>query len=246
MLSSKLNKQAHSGSLGSHTRPAPVGWVQKRHQQCCPPTCFQLIVMKQEISAELTFLHFWREVYVPKTKLQISISGQRFTCTHVKHMPHWSLNTSVTEDELESKCSTYFYFFTLDHPKEVAIEPRTAIEGDDVTLTCRATRYLYTGLEWLDSRNKTITLNVSHLQLNNYSISISLYLHNVSKSSAAGYKCQAYKLHKRVELETPALIVNGEWEEDMTRPFYSDFNTISVTCFFWNIHVWACFVRCHK
>lgn len=89
----------------------------------------------------------------------------------------------------------YTVFFCLDHPKEVAIEPQTAIEGDDVTLTCRATRYVYTGLQWLDSRNKTITSNVSNLQMNRYSISLSLNVRNVSQNSTAGYQCRAYKLH---------------------------------------------------
>ncbi|XP_072251611.1 vascular endothelial growth factor receptor kdr-like isoform X2 [Leuresthes tenuis] len=126
-------------------------------------------------------------------------------------------------------------FYVDDHPKEVAVEPRTAIEGDDVTLTCRATRYLYTGLEWLDSRNKTITSNVSHLHLNNYSISISLYLHNVSQSSAAGYKCQAYKLHKKVELKTPALIVNERkrpWlSHNLTNQDVNSSSTLVMACY---------------
>ncbi|XP_014857036.1 PREDICTED: vascular endothelial growth factor receptor kdr-like isoform X1 [Poecilia mexicana] len=87
-------------------------------------------------------------------------------------------------------------FYVDDEPEEVAIEPRTAIEGDDVTLTCRATRYLYTGLQWLDSRNKTITTDASNLRVDQYSISISLNVRNVSESSTAGYRCHAYKLQK--------------------------------------------------
>ncbi|XP_027864871.1 vascular endothelial growth factor receptor kdr-like isoform X1 [Xiphophorus couchianus] len=87
-------------------------------------------------------------------------------------------------------------FYVNDEPEEVTIEPRAAIEGDDVTLTCRATRYLYTGLRWLDSRNKTITTNVSNLRVDRYSISMSLNVSNVSESSTAGYQCHAYKLPK--------------------------------------------------
>lgn len=101
-------------------------------------------------------------------------------------------------------------FIALDHPEEITIKPRTAIEGDDVTLTCRAARYLYTDLLWLDSNNQTITFNVSSLQLSRYSISLSLHLHNVSQNSATGYKCQAYKLHERVQLKTAALTVDGK------------------------------------
>lgn len=103
----------------------------------------------------------------------------------------------------------FLYLVTLDHPEEIAIEPRKAIEGDDVTLTCRASRYLYTDLRWLDSRNQTITSSVSSLQLSRFSIFLSLYLHNVSKNSTTDYKCQAYKVHNRVELKTAALSVDG-------------------------------------
>ncbi|XP_008419006.1 vascular endothelial growth factor receptor kdr-like isoform X2 [Poecilia reticulata] len=101
--------------------------------------------------------------------------------------------------EAQNKLDTFrmtLPFYVDDELEEVAIEPRTAIEGDDVTLTCRATRYLYTGLEWLDSRNKTITTEVSNLLVDRYSISISLNVRNVSESSTAGYQCHAHKLQK--------------------------------------------------
>lgn len=106
-------------------------------------------------------------------------------------------------------------FVILDHPEEITIEPREAIEGDDVNLTCRASRYLYTDLLWLDSRNQLITSNVSTLQLSRYSISLSLNLHNVSQNSTTGYKCQAYKLREKVEIKTAELIVDGKLEENM-------------------------------
>ena len=129
------------------------------------------------------------------------------------------MNTFEAEDDstsLESRFILFVYLVTLDRPEEMTIEPRSAIEGDDITLTCRAARYLYTDLQWLDSFNQTITSNMSSLQLSNYSISLSIRLHNVSQNSTTGYKCQAYKLHKRVELKTAALMVEGKLEEDMT------------------------------
>lgn len=90
-----------------------------------------------------------------------------------------------------------------------------AIEGEDITLICRATRFLYTGLQWLDSKNQTITSNVSQLQLSSHSISLSLFLRNVSRNSTAGYRCQAYKLHNRVEHKIAALAVEGKLEQDV-------------------------------
>ncbi|XP_012717253.3 vascular endothelial growth factor receptor kdr-like isoform X1 [Fundulus heteroclitus] len=109
-------------------------------------------------------------------------------------------------------------FYVDDHPEEVAITPRTAIEGDNVNLTCRATRYRYTGLRWLNARNETISTNVSNLQINRYSISVSLKLHGVSQNSTAGYHCQAFKLHnpRQSKVKMAALVV-----EERKRPWLS-------------------------
>lgn len=109
----------------------------------------------------------------------------------------------------------------LDQPEEITIHPRAAVEGDDVTLTCRAVRYLYTDLQWLDSLNQTVTSGVSALQLSRYSISLSLQLYNVTKNSTAGYKCQPYKLHRRAALKSATLAIEGnegliatDWNSD--------------------------------
>lgn len=104
------------------------------------------------------------------------------------------------------------FLVTLDQPEKITTEPQKAIEGNNVNLTCRATRYLYTDLQWLDSRNQTVTSSVSSLQFSRYSISLSLYLHNVSQNSTAGYKCRAYKLNKKAELKEALLILDGKLE----------------------------------
>lgn len=126
-------------------------------------------------------------------------------------------------------------FYVDDRPEEMTIEPPSAIEGDDVTLTCRAARYLYTDLLWLDSRNQTITSNVSNLQISRYSISLSLHLHNVSRNSTAGYKCQAHKLHKRVELKAAAVIVDVRkrpWlRQNLTNQDVNSSSTLTLACF---------------
>uniref|UniRef100_A0AAQ5XJ05 receptor protein-tyrosine kinase n=1 Tax=Amphiprion ocellaris TaxID=80972 RepID=A0AAQ5XJ05_AMPOC len=126
-------------------------------------------------------------------------------------------------------------FYVDDHPEEITIEPHTAIEGDDITLTCRATRYLYTDLQWLDSTNQTVTSNVSSLQLSRYSVSLSLHLYNVSQNSAAGYKCQAYKLHKKTEIKTAALIVDARkrpWlSQNLTNQDVNSSSTLVLACY---------------
>ncbi|XP_020491449.2 vascular endothelial growth factor receptor kdr-like [Labrus bergylta] len=125
-------------------------------------------------------------------------------------------------------------FYIDDQAEEFTIEPGAAIEGDDVNLTCRAARYLYTDLQWLDSKNQTITSNVSSLQLSNYSISISLHLHNVSQNSAKGYRCRGVKLQKRVELPA-ALNVDARkrpWlSQNLTNQDVNSSSTLILACF---------------
>ncbi|XP_070769236.1 vascular endothelial growth factor receptor kdr-like [Enoplosus armatus] len=124
-------------------------------------------------------------------------------------------------------------FYVDDHSEEITIEPREAIEGKSVTLTCRAARYLYTDLQWLDSLNQTITSKVSSLQLSRYSISLSLHLHNVSRSSTTGYKCQAYK-PKGVELKPAALNVDARkrpWlSQNLTNQDVNSSSTLMLAC----------------
>lgn len=154
-------------------------------------TCFQLAVMKREITAEYDF---------PGHEIAF--------CVYFFFFLGWEV-----------------YFVSalshLDQPEEITIHPQAAVEGDDVTLTCRAARYLYTDLQWLDSLNQTVTSGVSALQLGRYSISLSLQLYNVTKNSTAGYKCQPYKLHRRAALKSAALAVEGnegliatDWNSD--------------------------------
>ncbi|KAG8003939.1 Vascular endothelial growth factor receptor kdr-like [Nibea albiflora] len=126
-------------------------------------------------------------------------------------------------------------FYIVDQREEITIEPRSAIEGDDVNLTCRAARYLYTDLQWLDSLNQTITSSVSSLKLSNHSIALSLHLHNVSRKSIASYRCQANKLNNRVEFKTVALTVDARkrpWlSQNLTNQDVNSSSTLMLECF---------------
>ncbi|XP_068445331.1 vascular endothelial growth factor receptor kdr-like isoform X2 [Clinocottus analis] len=141
--------------------------------------------------------------------------------------------TCVAQNKVGSSIRT-IPFYVDDHPEELAIEPSSAIEGDDVTLTCRAARYLYKDLQWLDSKNQTITSNAFSLNINNYSISLSLRLHNVSQTSTTGYKCLAYKLEKKVELKTAALFVKvrkSPWlSQNLTNQDVNSSSTLMLAC----------------
>ncbi|XP_030001567.1 vascular endothelial growth factor receptor kdr-like isoform X1 [Sphaeramia orbicularis] len=142
--------------------------------------------------------------------------------------------TCVAKNEVGTTTMT-IPFYINDQPEEISIYPRTVIEGDDVTLTCRAPRYLYTDLQWLDHMNQTISSNGSSLQFSNYSISLSLHLHNVSQNSTTGYKCQGYKLHKKVVVKPAALTVDARkhpWlSQNLTNQDVNSSSTLVLACF---------------
>nr|XP_046151391.1 vascular endothelial growth factor receptor kdr-like [Oncorhynchus gorbuscha] len=126
-------------------------------------------------------------------------------------------------------------FYVDDHPQHLAIEPQTAIEGDDVTLTCRGTRYLYTDLQWKDPQNSTITNNVTALQFSPYSISLSLSLHNVSRNHTAGYQCWAHKIHNKRAIVKTVLTVHERkrpWlRQNLTNQDVNSSSTLTMACY---------------
>ena len=103
----------------------------------------------------------------------------------------------------------------VDHADHMLIEPQTAIEGEDITLTCRATRYLYSELQWLDAQNRTIASDVSPPpgpRLDPYSVSLALTLRNVSReSSTPAYCCVAHNhFNNKSTHKTFVLNVDGK------------------------------------
>uniref|UniRef100_A0A674BJD2 receptor protein-tyrosine kinase n=1 Tax=Salmo trutta TaxID=8032 RepID=A0A674BJD2_SALTR len=141
----------------------------------------------------------------------------------------------VAENEVgTSTLRTLFY--VDDHPQHLAIEPQTAIEGDDVTLTCRGTRYLYTDLQWYNPQNYTVTsANITALQLSPYAISLSLSLHNVSRSHTTGYQCLAGNLHSKRDIVQTVLTVDGEkrpWlRQNLTNQDVNSSSTLTMACY---------------
>uniref|UniRef100_A0A8C7UVL0 receptor protein-tyrosine kinase n=1 Tax=Oncorhynchus mykiss TaxID=8022 RepID=A0A8C7UVL0_ONCMY len=114
--------------------------------------------------------------------------------------------------------------------------PQTAIEGDDVTLTCRGTRYLYTDLQWYNTQNYTVTpANITALQLSPYAISLSLSLHNVSRSHTTGYQCWAGNLHsKRVIVQTVLTVDERKrpWlRQNLTNQDVNSSSTLTMACY---------------
>jgi len=95
------------------------------------------------------------------------------------------------------------------------IEPQTAIEGENTTLTCRATRYLYSELQWLDAQNRTVTDNVSPPRLGPYSVSLTMMLRNVSRDNGTSpYRCGARNRASR-KLVHKTVVLNVDGKRDL-------------------------------
>ncbi|XP_077387767.1 vascular endothelial growth factor receptor kdr-like isoform X2 [Festucalex cinctus] len=144
-------------------------------------------------------------------------------------------NFSCLAQNEDGKSVMTIPFFVSDDPEAISIQPRSATERDDVTLSCRASRYLYVDLQWLDSQNGTVvTSDVSPLRLDRYSIAVSLRLRNVSKNSAAGYKCRAFKMQNKTEVKSATLDVIARTQpwlsQNLTDREVNSSNTLTLTC----------------
>ncbi|KAG7252907.1 LOW QUALITY PROTEIN: hypothetical protein CRUP_035060, partial [Coryphaenoides rupestris] len=148
--------------------------------------------------------------------------------------------TCMAQNEVASSV-WHIPFYVDDRSDPMIIEPQTAIEGENTTLTCRATRYLYSALRWVDAQNRTITDNVSPPRLGPYSVSLTLTLRNVSRDShatpyrcgarnCAGHNCASHKLvHK-----TFLLNVDGRtrpWlDQNLTNQEVNSSSTLTLAC----------------
>lgn len=104
----------------------------------------------------------------------------------------------------------FLFYCVLEHPKSFEVKPLTATEGDDVTLICHGTRFLYDTLSWYDSQSHQVQGD-SSIQISPYSVSLSLRLKNVSRNNTNGYECRAVNLiTKSVVNTTSNLIIDGK------------------------------------
>ncbi|XP_026873989.2 vascular endothelial growth factor receptor kdr-like [Electrophorus electricus] len=127
-------------------------------------------------------------------------------------------------------------FYVDDHPKPFDVEPLTAIEGDDVTLTCHGTRFLYDRLSWYDPQSQPVATDTFDRQIGPYSVSLSLRLKNVSRSSTTGYTCRALNLLSSKEVNTTATIIIDErrapWiKQNLTDQSVNSSSTLTLACF---------------
>lgn len=93
----------------------------------------------------------------------------------------------------------------------MGVEPQKAIEGDNVTLACRATRYLYTELHWYGPQNAAVPVSGTTLQVEPYSIFLPLALGGVPRGNVRDYECRAHNSYThQVILRKSQLVVEGK------------------------------------
>nr|AAI29159.1 Kinase insert domain receptor like [Danio rerio]CAM73177.1 kdr [Danio rerio] len=126
-------------------------------------------------------------------------------------------------------------FYVDDHPQPFEIEPSTAVAGDDITLTCRGTRYLYDRLTWYDPLGHKVPKDETTLRIEPYTISLSIKLPNVSRNHTLGYECQALNINtNKVVNVTSALTIDerqGPWlMQNLTNQDVNSSSTLTLAC----------------
>uniref|UniRef100_A0A8C3VJB3 receptor protein-tyrosine kinase n=1 Tax=Catharus ustulatus TaxID=91951 RepID=A0A8C3VJB3_CATUS len=100
--------------------------------------------------------------------------------------------------------------FLLDVPSGLQTPSQvTAIVGNDVQLTCRASRYIYTHLAWYYPSSEAAPSHSVLRRMDRYSISLTLLIPNVTREQSGLYKCRAQNQHNStdtLEQQTPVSI----------------------------------------
>lgn len=116
-----------------------------------------------------------------------------------------------------TKLQTRFPFL-LDVPSGLQTDPQvTTIVGNDVRLTCRASKYIYSHLAWYHPSAEAARGDSLIRKTDNYSISLTLVIANVTKEQSGLYRCRAQNQHNRTDMleQHTQLLVRGrscQWE----------------------------------
>ncbi|XP_053486492.1 vascular endothelial growth factor receptor kdr-like [Ictalurus furcatus] len=126
------------------------------------------------------------------------------------------------------------HFYVNDHPQSFEVKPLTATEGDDVTLICQGTRFLYDRLSWHDSQGRLVQGD-SSIQISPYSVSLSLRLKNVSRNHTNDYECRAINLNTKTEVNTMSNLIIDEksvpWLiQNLTSQDVNSSSTLTLAC----------------
>lgn len=151
--------------------------------------------------------------------LSLIVSLQIMHAKHTINASCW-LTCSVNCSFPSCFLMSLFLLPSLDQTQPLEIGPSTAVAGDDVTLTCRGTRYLYDRLHWFGPQGHIVPKGQAILRIEPYTISLSINLPNVSRNHTLGYECRALNINSNKMVNTTSLLtINGEFELPRTKEF---------------------------
>ncbi|XP_074910631.1 vascular endothelial growth factor receptor kdr-like isoform X1 [Buteo buteo] len=91
-------------------------------------------------------------------------------------------------------------FYVSDVPFGLQTDPQvTTIVGNDVRLTCRASKYIYSHLAWYYPSSEAALRDAVIKTTDNYSISLTLVITNITKEQSGLYKCRAQNQHNSTD-----------------------------------------------
>lgn len=85
----------------------------------------------------------------------------------------------------------------------------SVIEGYDAQLKCKAAKYIYPQLTWFNPLGQKISVIYTECLTNNFSISLTLVIKNVTHKDRGQYKCKAWtqkNITKMMQHNTQPLI----------------------------------------
>ncbi|KAG2464624.1 VGFR4 factor, partial [Polypterus senegalus] len=85
--------------------------------------------------------------------------------------------------------------YVTEIKKHFEVESPEAVEGDNLLLTCKATRYMFANVTWNYLGSDMAHVAAVTEECSNYTISTSLLLKNISMKEKDNYQCLAYNLH---------------------------------------------------
>nr|XP_015207223.1 PREDICTED: vascular endothelial growth factor receptor kdr-like [Lepisosteus oculatus] len=136
-----------------------------------------------------------------------------------------------------SVVSWSWIFYVADQQDDFKIKVSdTAVEGNDVNLTCQVTRYLYTDMKWYDPRNRTVPASSTTVDYGPYSVSLSITVKNVSRGDAEGYRCTAFNTYNKKTVEKKATLTVderiGPWlTQNLTNQDVNSSSTLTLACY---------------
>ncbi|KAA0709396.1 Vascular endothelial growth factor receptor kdr-like [Triplophysa tibetana] len=121
------------------------------------------------------------------------------------------------------------------HSKPFEIEPSTAVAGDNITLTCRGTRFLFDRLNWYNRLGGRVPSSETILRIKPYTVSLSIKLPNVSRNHTLGYECQAFNIISNKVVNTTSVLTIDDRKvpwlmQNLTNQDVNSSSTLTLAC----------------